>query len=98
LGNAHLPLGAGGIMNPARSNGQSLKREKFLAHFIKIWYGHWGGYWQLYSYPEVYSIIFDKQMNRAEVNFRFIYEGGKAVLENKNGQWKLLSSMRTWIE
>jgi hypothetical protein len=98
LGNTHLALGAGGIMNPARSKGESLKREKFLNQMVKIWYGHWGGYWQLYSYPEVYSIIFNKQMNRAEVNFRFIYEGGKAVLESKNGQWKLLSSMRTWIE
>jgi hypothetical protein len=98
LGSTYLPLGAGGIMNPARSNGESLKREKFLDHLIKVWYGHWGGYWQLYSYPQVYSITFDKQMHRAEVNFRFIYEGGKAILENKNGQWKLLSSQRTWIE
>jgi hypothetical protein len=98
LGNTQLPLGAGGIMNPARSSGESGKRQKFLENFIKIWYGHWGGYWQLYSYPTADAIIFDKSMKYAIVKFRMVYEGGEAILKNNNGKWELLSSKRTWIE
>jgi hypothetical protein len=98
LGDKHLPLGTGGIMNPARSNGESDKRKKFLESAIKIWYGHWGGYWQLNSYPVAYSITFDKNLLYARINFRMVYEGGEAILKKTNGQWTLLSSRRTWIE
>lgn len=98
LGNTHLPLGTGGIMDPARSTGESTKRKQFLENLIVIWYGHWGGYWQLYSYPTVSKITFDKEMKYARIAFRLIYEGGEAVLKNENGQWKLISSKRTWIE
>lgn len=98
LGDKHLPLGAGGIMNPARSIGQSEKRKKFLERYIKIWYGHWGGYWQLYSYPTAYSVTFDKEMKYAKVDFRMVYEGGEALLKKDNGKWILISAKRTWIE
>jgi hypothetical protein len=98
LGNKHTPLGAGGIMNPARSKGQSKKRKDFLERYIKIWYGHWGGYWQLLSYPSAYSITFDKDMNYAIVDFRMVYEGGEAILKNDNGHWEIITARRTWIE
>ena len=98
LGDKHLPIGAGGIMNPARSTGESEKRKAFLENDIKIWYGHWGGYWQLDSCPVVYSITFDKSMLYARVDFRMVYEGGEAVLKKKNGQWVLVASKITWIE
>ncbi len=98
LGNEHLPLGTGGIMNPARSSGESEQRKNFLEKCIKIWYGHWGGYWQLYSYPEAYSITFDKEMKYAKVQFRVVYSGGDAILENVNGKWILISVKNTWIE
>lgn len=98
LGNENLPLGTGGIMNPARSTGESAKRKKFLENYIKIWYGHWGGYWQLNSYPKAFSVIFDRKMEYARVDFRMVYEGGEAILKNKNGYWTLISAKRTWIE
>jgi hypothetical protein len=98
LGDKHLPLGSGGIMNPARSKGASEKRKKFLENHIKIWYGHWGGYWQLKSYPVASSIIFDKDMQYARVNFRLVYEGGQAILKKIDGKWTLISSKITWIE
>jgi len=98
LGNKHLPLGTGGIMNPARSKGQSKKRKKFLEKYIKIWYGHWGGYWQLISYPKAYAVTFDKEMKYARIDFRMVYEGGEAILKRENDKWILISSKRTWIE
>ena len=98
LGNSHYKLGMGGIMNPAKSKGQSEKRKKFLENYIKIWYGHWGGYWQLNSYPTCTSITFDRNLEYAKIQYRMIYEGGEAVLKNENGNWKLISSKRTWIE
>jgi len=98
LGNKYLPLGTGGFMNPAHADGESQKRKNFLENYIKIWYGHWGGYWQLLSYPEAYCITFDKQMKYAKIDFRMIYEGGEAILEKYDNKWILLSAKRTWIE
>jgi hypothetical protein len=98
LGDKHIPLGTGGIMNPARSSGEGDKRKKFLGNAIKIWYGHWGGYWQLNSYPVAYSITFDKSLLYARINFRMVYEGGEAILKKTNSRWMLISSRRTWIE
>ena len=85
-------------MNIARSTGKSENRKKFLENYIKIWYGHWGGYWQLYSYPTASSIIFDKDMKYARIYFRMVYEGGEAILKNENNKWILISAKRTWIE
>lgn len=98
LGNSHYPLGTGNVMSPAISTGESSNRQKFLEHCIKIWYGHWGGYWQLYSYPYVSSITFDKTLNYALVNFRLVYEGGYAYLKKLNNTWTLIEAGRTWIE
>ncbi|WP_140466155.1 hypothetical protein [Hymenobacter nivis] len=98
LGDKHLPIGAGGIMNPARSSGESEKRKKFLENDIKIWYGHWGGYWQLNSYPVAYFITLDKNMLYARVSFRMVYEGGETILKKMGGRWEIISSKRTWIE
>jgi len=95
LGNKYFQLG---VMSPATAKDESKKRQAFLEHEIKIFYGHWGGYWQLFSYPVAYSITFDKQMHYAKVNFRMVYEGGEAILENQSGRWVLISSRRTWIE
>ena len=98
LGNNHAPLGKGGIMTPALATDASAKRKTFLENRIKIWYGHWGGYWQLHSYPFAYAITFDYDMQYAQVDFRMIYEGGEALLQNVNGNWVLISAKRTWIE
>jgi hypothetical protein len=98
LGNTHSPLGKGNIMSPAKAEAESAKRQKFLEHFIKIWYGHWGGYWQLESYPTASEIIFDKDFSYAKINFQMIYEGGEAILKKDKGKWVLLSAKRTWIE
>jgi hypothetical protein len=98
LGNVHDNFGKGNIMSPAKSKGESEKRQKFLENCIKIWYGHWGGYWQLYSYPYVSSIIFDSQFEHALIYFTVVYEGGYAFLKKTNGVWILVQAKRTWIE
>ena len=98
LGNNFSPLGTGGIMNPARAKKQSEKRKQFLENYIQFFHGHWGGYWQLYSYPQAYSITFDYDMKYAKIDSRMIYQGGEAFLKNENGVWTLISSELTWIE
>ncbi len=98
LGSDHYPLGKGSIMSPANSKGESAKRQKFLEHCIKIWYGHWGGYWQLYSYPLVNSIVFDRRFENALVNYQLVYEGGYAYFRKIKGAWTLMEAKRTWIE
>lgn len=37
-------------------------------------------------------------MNRAVVMFRYVYEGGEAVLEKRNGEWVVVDLRFTWIE
>lgn len=80
------------------SDKEVAKRQCFLEKKIKIWRGHWGAYWQLLTYPQVYTIVFDKEMNYAKLFFRLVYEGGEAYLKKENGRWNLISSKLTWIE
>jgi len=98
LANDHYNLGKGNIMAPAKAKGESDKRKKFLETYIKIWYGHWGGYWQLYSYPYVTKVIFDPHFERALIYYTMIYEGGYAYLKKVNGNWAVIKVKRTWIE
>ena len=98
LGNNHYKFARKSIMSPARSKGESEKRQHFLENCIKIWYGHWGGYWQLYSYPKVSMITFDPMFENAVIDFRMVYEGGYAYLKKINGIWNLIEAKRTWIE
>lgn len=98
LGDEHRPLGSGSIMSPASAKAESKKRQTFLDKTIRIWYGHWGGYWQLNSYPYASTIVFDRQFRFAVVNFRMVYEGGYAYFKKENGQWVLIEAKRTWIE
>jgi len=98
LGSKHTKLGIGNIMAPAKSSGESKKRQEFLEKFIKIFYGHWGSYWQLYSYPTVQKIRFDNSFTNAIVYYRMVYEGGEAYLKKINSKWTLIKAERTWIE
>ena len=98
LGNTHVELGENGIMQPAYTKDESHQRMLFLTKAAKIYYGHWGGYWQYETYPEATSIIFDTRMQRAVINFRFIYEGGVVYMEKKDGEWTVVSGELTWIE
>lgn len=98
LGNKHVDLGAENIMQPAYSKGESRSKHSFINQAALIHYGHWGGYWQYETYPKANQIIFNPEMNRAVVMFRFVYEGGEAVLEKQNGEWVVVDSRLTWIE
>lgn len=98
LENKHSRLGKGGIMKPARAKKKSFKRQVFLDNYIKIWQGHWGGYWQLNSYPFAESVTFDQNRKTAIIDFRMIYEGGEAILKKENGRWKVVGAYQTWIE
>ncbi|MEA4850044.1 MAG: hypothetical protein VB126_01125 [Paludibacter sp.] len=98
LGDSHSKLGSNGIMNPARSKGESKKRKTFIDNLITTFYGHWGGYWQLNTYPYINSITFDKEMKYAKVEFRMVYEGGEALLKKEGEKWIIINSHITWIE
>lgn len=98
LGNTHKLFAAGNIMAPAKSEGESNKRQKFLENYIKIFYGHWGGYWQLYSYPTVEKVRFDKSFSNAIIFYTMVYEHGEAYLKKIEGKWTIIKAERTSIE
>lgn len=98
LGDQLVDLGTESIMQVAYAKDESRQRMEFLMKAAKIFYGHWGGYWQYETYPNANSIIFDHEMQRAIVYFRFVYEGGEVYLEKQNGEWTVVSGKLTWIE
>ena len=98
LGDDHVDLGENNIMQPAFSKGDSRAKQQFIDHAAHIYYGHWGGYWQYETYPEAEQIIFNPEMNRAVVLFRFVYEGGQVILEKQNGEWTVVDTRFIWIE
>ena len=98
LGNKYLGMGKEGIMQVAYSKGESRKRMDFISNAVRLFYGHWGGYWQYETYPQATSIVFDSQMQRAVVFFRFVYEGGEVIMEKQNGEWTIVSGKLTWME
>jgi hypothetical protein len=98
LGDHHVDLGEYNIMQPAYSKDDSRAKQQFLDSAARIYYGHWGGYWQYETYPEAEQIIFNPEMNRAVVLFRFVYEGGQVILEKQNGEWTVVDTRFTWIE
>ena len=54
--------------------------------------------WELITYPQASSIVFDRSMRRAMVYFRFEYHGGHVILEKQNGEWNIATVKYTWIE
>ena len=98
FGDQDVNLGTESIMQVAYAKDESRQRMEFLMKAAKIFYGHWGGYWQYETYPNANSIIFDHEMQRAIVYFRFVYEGGEVYLEKQNGEWTVVSGKLTWIE
>ena len=98
LGKRHFAWGEENIMQPAYSKGNSRSKHRFFNNAALIFYGHWGGYWQYETYPKANQIILNPEMNRAVVLFRFVYEGGEAILEKQNGEWKVVDFRFTWIE
>ena len=98
LGNDHVDLGTYDIMQTAFAKDESQSKQEFLNNAVQIYYGHWGGYWQYETYPKANQIIFNPEINRAVVMFRFVYEGGEAILEKQNGEWKVVDFRFTWVE
>ena len=98
LGDEHVDLGEEEIMQTAYAKEDSAERKRFLEKAARIFYGHWGGYWQYETYPEASSIIFDSAMGRAVVLFRIVYEGGEVYMEKRDGEWIIVSGRLTWIE
>lgn len=98
LRNRHVGFAKESIMQVAYSKGESRKRMDFINTAARIFYGHWGGYWQYETYPRATWIVIDSQMQRAVVFFRFVYQGGEVILEKQNGEWTIVSGRFTWIE
>ena len=98
LGKRHIAFGEENIMQPANSKGKNQTKHEFFNNAALIFHGHWGGYWQYETCPEAGQIIFNPDMNRAVVLFRYVYEGGEAILEKQNGEWKVVDFRFTWIE
>lgn len=98
LRNKRHKLGFRGIMNPAKAKGKSESRLDWINTKVKIFHGHWGGYWQMTTYPRVNLILFNKEREIALVFFRMVYEGGEALYKKMDGKWTLIDSKLNWIE
>jgi hypothetical protein len=90
LGTEQHNIGEGDIMNTAYPKGETYNRYSFLCPILPIVYGHWGGYWNIETFPIIYSIVFDDKFQHALVDFRV--DVGRTVrnykLINVKGHWK----------
>lgn len=86
------------VVYPSPSERESEERMNFFSQSALIHVGHWGGYWQYETYPQAYSITFDKAMQRASIDYILRYEGGTAIFEKQNGEWKFVKITSRWIE
>lgn len=98
LGEEHMGIGEKKIVQPAHATIKSFDKMGFINNAATIFYGHWGGYWQYETYPEANHIIFNPDMSRALVYFRFKYEGGEVLLEKQNNEWGIVEVKYTWME
>lgn len=98
LDNQRVPFSRGVFMSPARQERLVKKRKEFLENSVLIFHGHWGGYWQLHSYPRITALFFNRDLTEAKVFFRMVYQGGEALLKREGDGWTLIRSKLTWIE
>lgn len=76
---------------------RSEPKMQFVCNAAKVSIGDIGDSWKLITYPKAYTIVLDRGMRRAVVDFRFEYEGGYVFLEKQNGEWKIATVKYTWI-
>ncbi|MBN2891019.1 MAG: hypothetical protein JXL97_04055 [Bacteroidales bacterium] len=84
------PIGEKNLMDPALPRMETRKRFEFINKFVKIKYGHWGGYWHLETHPEIEVIQFTQKRNYAYVSYRIQYTFWVAEVYKKNGKWIIM--------
>ena len=67
---------------------QSEPKIQFVSNAAKV--SSHTFYWELITYPYAYTIVLDRGMRRAVVDFRFDHWGGYVFLEKQNGEWKIV--------
>jgi hypothetical protein len=87
LGSEFVPLGQYNIMQPAFSQGESEKRERFLGNFIFVMISHWGDHWEILTSPRVSYILFDAARENAKISYSFPYHSGYSVFKKIEGKW-----------
>jgi hypothetical protein len=81
---------------PIRPAEESAKRLDFLNGQLKVFRGHWGG-WYLETHPRVSLIRFNQSGNQAVVFFQVVHQGGEArYLKTEHG-WVFQEARFTWI-
>lgn len=98
LGTQSTKFGKTNIMSVSRQKKQSAKRYGFIRPYLPILHGHWGGYWEIETSPEVFNIIFNKNLTEAKIFFSVGYQGGETTLIKENDKWIIKESKATWIE
>ena len=98
LGTQSSKFGKTNIMSVSRPKKQSAKRYGFIRPYLPILHGHWGGYWEIETSPEVFNIIFNKNLTEAKIFFSVGYQGGETTLIKENDKWIIKESKATCIE
>jgi TolA-binding protein len=90
-------LQTGVMETPNRPVGPSVNLMALLNKFFPTRPGHWGG-WEFLTYPEISQIDFlDAQRTSALAHVTIGYSGCVLLLQNVDGQWKVVRVTSTWI-
>jgi hypothetical protein len=96
LGDEAVPPLQESIMSPSRATGESQNRLAFLNQRLKIYRGHWGG-WYLETHPRISLIRFNRSMTEAIAYFQVVHQGGEARYQKVGGKWVFQHARFTWI-
>jgi len=97
LGDEHHPVGAGNIMSPAAARGESRNRARYVSHCLPVIHGHFKG-WHLITHPKFRRILMNTAGTEAHIDFQFVYQGGTAYYERRDGEWIMTDSEFTWVQ
>lgn len=92
LGHEFNILSTNGLENVVQPSEESYARMQFLNNFLGIMPCQTAAYWFIETHPYISTIHFDAEMVNALVIFRLGNMFGEAMLENTDGDWKLVSS------
>lgn len=70
----------------------------FLSQSLAIIPSIWGDYWHIETQPEITTVHFTPDLNKARINFRFGYIVGEILLLKESGVWFINDSSFHIIE
>jgi hypothetical protein len=73
----------------SRCREHDKKKEMFLSEKLLLHHGHWGRYYHYITFPQVYTVALNSDLDKAYVYFRDEWNGGGfGEYQRQGGTWR----------